>query len=447
MTAHIWRRVSWMPSFSIVFSLSLLLRLFFIALTDPILKNDSFGYMSIARQIPDLTYDDGSRTPIYPLFVAMFQVDPSHVRLAQMSLGLLTTAGLFWLGWHLTRNNWISALCGASYGLNVAQIQNESEVATEALAACLLILSIAVVLSISETNRSIQGKYLLLGILVTLAALTRPMLAFMPVLVLVALVAMKRARRNLWIYLVVGFIPILAWCTFNQVRFGMFGLTTITGYNLTDHSGKFIEYAPDQYAYIKQPYLNKRNDHGGDAHNVIWLVEGQIRRSTGQSVPELSKTLTQMSLTLFAQHPTWYLESVGIGWAEFWNTTGFTKRCKCHGSTVSALVDWIGIAEKVFVVGVNLVFVLLSPVICVRYLAGKAPATDTVATASAIVWASSIVQAAFESGEAGRYSIPLQPLMALVVFVVLPSFQQAVSTEDHVRRWLPSALWNHGRSG
>jgi hypothetical protein len=66
------------------------------------------------------------------------------------------------------------------------------------------------------------------------------------------------------------------------VEAGYFGLTAPGGYSLTNHSGVFMELAPDRYAPIRDLYLHYRttlDNHTG----TIWKAYPDIFESTAYS--------------------------------------------------------------------------------------------------------------------------------------------------------------------
>ena len=67
-------------------------------------------------------------------------------------------------------------------------------------------------------------------------------------------------------------------------RFDLFSLTTMTGYHLVQHTGYYFEDVPDEYAEIRDIYLDFRDariEERGSQGNTIWDAIPVIMEATG----------------------------------------------------------------------------------------------------------------------------------------------------------------------
>lgn len=417
----------WLPWFVTLLVVCVALRVFILVITDPIIEPDTSTYVQLAHELVsgNLSGDNGARTPAYPLLLILTGSNPFSVRIAQMLLGLVATSALFFVAWKLTRNGLLSTLVAASYGLSMLQVRYEDDLMTETLTTSTLLLTIAVLTAtVDNPRRLLRSKLVVLGALVSVVALARPSFLYLPVVFLLPFVAaLKPYRRSMLYYILPAFIPIIVWSLFNYERLGYLGPTTLGGYNLTNHSGAFIEYAPARYSAIKTIYLEARAANGGKYHNAIWMPNAITRmmQVTGQSFPELSKTLTSMSIGLFVSHPVLYLRSVSESWLQFWNAPGAdTWRWEqgVHNPTVRTALALLARAQRAPIVGANAIFLLAVLVAACMQLLRKRPVTDCVGwTVIAIVLLSSAVSAAME-GPNSRFGLPIQPLVALMVITL-----------------------------
>jgi hypothetical protein len=222
----------------------------------------------------------------------------------------------------------------------------------------------------------------------------------------------------------------LGWSMVNQHTVNYFGVTTTTGYNLSNHSGAFMEFAPPQYSEIARIYLRYRAwqiPRMGSQTMTIWYAESEIKRKTGLSTAELSKQLTRMSLEMFAEHPLLYLESVARSWIRFWGFgiyryIGFFK--DSAGSTVYALLIVFGSLQ----LGINVMFLVIAAYSITRWMRGQA-SFDFDLGVIAIVLAASVVQAFMEYGENIRY---LAPLVPLTIYSVVTFTWRAIASRGGV---------------
>jgi 4-amino-4-deoxy-L-arabinose transferase-like glycosyltransferase len=416
--------------------ISLGLRIFLILIMNPGIENDSPSYLNLAHQIArlNLTGDTGFRTPIYPLFILLFNFNLDWIRLGQTVLGLILLTMLFWTAWHFTGNCVVSFLAGAFYGFNLAQIYFESKVLTETLTTFLVITCLVIFIRLPEIPRTKRMVYWVLGtgMVSALAALTRPLFLFLPPMLAVILFLKlgdrglaSRLRYAVLLFLP-GFLLVGGWSIFNYFRLDYFGPSTFTGLGLADHSITFIQYAPDEYAVIRDIFMNLRQREGTHVVN-IWEGLDQILKATGEAFPQLSKTLTQMSLYLIVRHPFLYLESVGVTWVRFWNEPGWWTWPAIRSETLQIGVAYAWRIEKYFLVFFqNLPFLILVAYSTIRWITNKFRTLVWghfyLATMGTVILTASMIQALVERGDTTRYAIPVQPMIGFIVIVSLCQF-------------------------
>ena len=289
---HLWNNKTTVWFIGVIVA-SIVFRVVFLLSTSYVTATDSEAYIDFAKQIAqhNLTQDNGFRTPGYPIFMALFANNLNLVRIAQMALGILITAILFMIVWTLTHNTLLPVLAAASYGLNLSLITYENTILTETLATFLVVLSVALFIFILEkivSRRSILVELLVLGGVSAFVALVRPLFLFLSplygIIILVKLLQENYQRRRLLLF--VFFVPFIllvgGWSTYNYMRFGYWGPSTGTGYSLADHSIRYIQYAPDQFAIIRDIYLAVGKQLGTTNLNV-WSGDAinRVLRKTG----------------------------------------------------------------------------------------------------------------------------------------------------------------------
>jgi len=444
---HLWNNKTTVWFIGVIVA-SIVFRVVFLLSTSYVTATDSEAYIDFAKQIAqhNLTQDNGFRTPGYPIFMALFANNLNLVRIAQMALGILITAILFMIVWTLTHNTLLPVLAAASYGLNLSLITYENTILTETLATFLVVLSVALFIFILEkivSRRSILVELLVLGGVSAFVALVRPLFLFLSplygIIILVKLLQENYQRRRLLLF--VFFVPFIllvgGWSTYNYMRFGYWGPSTGTGYSLADHSIRYIQYAPDQFAIIRDIYLAVGKQLGTTNLNV-WSGDAinRVLRKTGWSFSQLSRELTQMSIYLFVHHPFLYLRNVFWGWVHFWNTASpmvASTGGKSLFITASKnnLLKVLNIYEHIERYGTilifNVPFLLLVGAILIRGLFKHGPKNIGISLSVLlmiiVVLITSITQAMMEYGmdynNAERYALPVRGLIVSVVLIEL----------------------------
>jgi 4-amino-4-deoxy-L-arabinose transferase-like glycosyltransferase len=405
------------------------IRVIFILASIPGIQNDTPSYIALAHAIAqfNLSGDNGFRTPIYPVFILLFNYNNELIRIGQTILGLLILSGIYWISWHYTRSILVAWIAGALYGFNLAQIYFESNILTETLATFFIVLCILVFIIGIEHKKKGYLIYWMLGtgVLAALTALTRPLYLYVPVLLAIVLFVLQvqESLKNRIIQSIILILPAVlligGWSVFNYFRLGYFGPTTFTGYGLVDHSITFIQYAPDKYAKIRDEYLILQIIEGTKAVNV-WDGYEQIQAATGETFVQLSKTLAQMSIYLIIHHPILYAKSVIITWIRFWNEPGWWTWPFVISEKNQLIFAYAWRIEKYLLVIVQnstfLILVFISTIVSVvkksRQLVWKENGLGLMAL---IIITASIIQAIMERGDVTRYSIPTQPFVACVV--------------------------------
>jgi hypothetical protein len=386
---------------------------------------DTGSYLQLAEQIAHLDFSeyDGTRTPVYPLLLLLAGKSPFGIWFIQSVAGILTSLFLFALMFEQTRKVSFAFSIGVIHSLALNELFFEANLLTESISAFLLVLSVFFFSKLTMSERKIWPA-ISLGVISSLLALTHPLFAFAGPLYSLILLLLLQGRNRIWAPLIVLLcftLPVAGWITFNKTTLDYAGITTFTGYNLSNHSGGFMEYAPP--SKIRDIYLRYREEkvkQEGESHNMtIFQAEDEIMAETGLDLVELSRELTRISLQLFVEHPALYFQSVFETWVSFWAAPNYWKLDRVKSPTVATLLAGLWEVEMWLVRVMNLLFVFLAAGLAVRIVLFRGyaePALRVPIAIAALVIATSLVLALFEHGNT-RYSIPTQPLM--ITFVLL----------------------------
>ena len=242
----------------VLIGLWIVTRGFLFLLYAPQLAPDTFSYQSLASQIANLDFHkyNGFRTPGYPLLILLAFNNDYMIWVIQSILGLLTAILIFFIiRLHGVNVKW--SFAGAALQLlALNEIFFEAIILTETLATFLAVL-VCYLFIYSVIHKSSWYLLVAVGIVSALLTLTRPQYLFIIPLLALFIIIFFRSKRvsSLLIFLIFALLPVIGWMSFNKEKTGYFSITTWLGYHLTNHSGAFMEFAPDEYAVIRDIYL------------------------------------------------------------------------------------------------------------------------------------------------------------------------------------------------
>ena len=411
----------------------------------PVTPLDSETYLQLAGQLGHLDFSDyiGQRTPGYPLLLMAVGSHFTMLWFLQACLSLVAALLMF----RIVRGNggaWGLAIGVAlTYLLALNTLFYEAAVLTETLSACLLILVSYLFLGAVRTGMTLRAS-VGIGLAAALLALTRPAYVFMvPLLGLLLCFARGRYRlAQVVVFVVVAGLPVGGWMAFNKAQIGHFSLTSLLGYNLSNHTGAFMEKAADEHALFRDIYLKyrkiKMQATGSHPMTVFWARD-ELKQASGLGEVELSARFQRISVELIARHPDLYLSSVVKAWASFWAVPRFGQDDVLGPPAVKIWLDGIGKIQHALLRLLNVVFLLSSLLMlfCVfrrrRSGLGEFLAPAFMAT---VVLATSVVQALAEYGENPRYFIPSQPLVIACTAMALAAFVHSFRGQRNFRRSL-----------
>jgi hypothetical protein len=447
----------------IVFAVAIIERVALLALYQPVSYSDTASYRRLAESVlRGFTRYDGTRTPGYPVFMALVGND-NRVWLVQLFLGLITTLLLFYIGWKLTEKPWFGGVVALAHTLNLGQLFFESDLLTETLTTFLLILTMAGGLywMLNPKKHSLWLAFAL-GLTSALTLLVRPLFIYLPFWLLLFIALQIRPTSqpiNLeegqqtkehahpaflrlihWRVGIAFLVPVIllvgGWASFIYANYGDWSLTTMTGYHLMQHTGVFFEYVPDEYAALRDTYIKYRDAHiaqYGTQTNTIWEAIPEMTQVSGYNFYELSRVLTRISIQLILKHPILFLKNVIQGWWMFWLAPVYWSAEALRFPWLAMVINPAILIERALLFMTNLVFILTS-LICAlsEFLSALRhkpflitfrptdPARHTFLWfLLGNIWIASILQTLLDHGDNPRFLVPLQSLVILWVLIYL----------------------------
>jgi 4-amino-4-deoxy-L-arabinose transferase-like glycosyltransferase len=417
----------------ILLAVNVVVRLLLWLVYEPVPFNDTLGYLELAQQMQalDLSQNSAARSPGYPFLLWLAGIDYRVVWAFQSVLGLMVSLMLFGLAYYHTGDEWVALLVGLTHTLAINQLFFEAAILTEALSVFLLVASFFLFVMTGRDQELGGFPLVILGVVVGLAVLTRPLLLVL-IPLNVAFLGVRWWRQRMgggrWVLSILAFavpalVLVLGWSGVNYRTAGYFGVSAILGYNLVEHAGPFMELAPEEDAELRDIYLGYR-DKGvaetGSTLFTIWDAVGDMRAATGLSFTGLSGALTDLSVGLFVRYPGLYLRSVATAWTEFWGSAISWDPNKVGAPLLSTPLRWLWRIERAALIAVNLAFLVIAAH-SVLTLKRKPHPYDYDPEAHwfviTLVLLSSMAQAMLNLADNGRYSVPYQPLITYTVIL------------------------------
>lgn len=405
-----------------------------MAVVFPILiAPDSAGYIDVARMIVrgDFSGYDGSRTPLYPLLIALAGFGNGRVVLVQHTMGVLTAVWVYFIFLRITGRRGWSLAAALVAGLNTGMIAFERAVLTESLTALLLTATVLLFLRASDSSTNKLVWLVSAGVLSGLAALARPAMIYLPVLL--GVLVLWRLRKEKWMVTLgrsaaaalPGILLIVLWSGFNYRHTGYFLPSTVGGIGLINHTGAFIEDAPPEYDQIKRIYLAYRARQlaeRGNQRMTVYLARQELMDSTGLNSAELDARLRELSLSLILRDPLKYGASVCLAFALFWRAAWYTNQ-----GGIAAVLTGGSLPMRLFVGGYLLIHTLLTVLFLVMPVArrlwtglgSRLEFGTGWLTVYAVTLTGALLQALIALGENPRYGAPFEPLVLPAGAVVL----------------------------
>jgi len=422
---------------------------------------DSLSYLAPAISLLDRrgygSQENAYRTPIYPLFLAAIispldhhdlstcreprvpaclgdiQSEPSTdanlraVTRAQIILGFATIGLIYYFAWRVAKNSWVAALCALTYPLDLSTGYWEISLLTEALATFLLALTVTITLIASNTTCHRLLAHTALGISLAALALCQPIYLVYAGVVAVFLIfiqtpasvilseaknlvmqwsnkTLRSAQGDILIVLFIPTLALFAWSLRNYFADGFFTPSSLSGYNLTQMVGPFMELAPEQYRDLAEIYVDTRNERmpiRGTHSGTIFFAYREMLDARKTTWAGLSRDLQDLSLQLILKNPLGYLQVASESFTQFWK---YGLGRQNPGLPASyAWVSWFFDAR----VQQTLMFLFWLTPLGLWLARGYHRDTIWVWFAIATVWYVALFSSALNFGDNERYRVPV----------------------------------------
>ncbi|NSW52427.1 MAG: hypothetical protein HPY85_07980 [Anaerolineae bacterium] len=421
----------WLP----VLLVAILARLPWLITPSAVAFGDTQGYLQMANVLRNafenglvggLPGNLGARPPIYSLFLLLCQMQGKCVIMIQATLGLVITAAILVLTWRLTHSTAATVILGLFPAMNLAQIFFERALLSEALASASLLLCAGLLGFFDPPGEVLsRWRWLAAGLLAAVCILTRTAFLYLvPVGVAVVWLQPQNGRKKATasvFFLLPLVVSLLGWSWINSLNTGQFTLSTITGYNLINHTGAWFEILPDEDAILRDIYLQYRSERlqeSGTQSMTIWRALDPMMEASGLNYFSLSNELTRLSGKLIAQQPDKYLASVAKAWVGFWKVPIYWQLESIPNPLIRQLLQAIWWVERMLQIAANLVFLCLAGYFTYQATRRSLNGLQVkLCQSTLLILSASFLQALVELGENPRYGYPTQIIVMWVVVI------------------------------
>lgn len=395
----------------------------------PSLDMDSPTYMELAGQLQSLNFSDynGQRTPMYPLLLLVGR-DIHVIWVLQSCMSLMTAILIFFTVKSSADARRLAVGASIAYLSLLNVLFLEGAILTETASAFLVTLACYLFLAARRRGVTIWSA-VGIGLVVAALALTRPQYVFMVPLLVILLWLNSSRHRGVYafVFLLAAAIPIGGWMSFNKQHIGHFTLTSLLGFNLTNHTGAFMEKASDEDALLRDIYLKHRDRkirQTGSHEMTIFWARDELKQASGLGEVELSTRFLRISKQLITDHPFLYLGGVAKAWASFWAVPGYWELRDINSAGAFEGFRMVWKIEHPTMRLLNVIFLLCSGLLFWSVVRNPTSIPEQLVAPSfmaVVVLSTSVVQALAEYGENPRYYIPSQPLVIMVTALAIPS--------------------------
>lgn len=381
---------------------------------------DSRDYIVLAEQIKNLDFSEyeGGRVPMYSVLILISQ-NLNILFYIQLFLHFLNSYIIFSFLNNLTNSKIISFFASLIYLTYPPAINIARGIMSETLATTLILLSFYYFYRAFKLKKF---NYLILVVLLSsLAALTRPIYLNLPVLLIIFTSFKLYKTKNKSAFKIVSFqtalliLLILPVFIFNYILLNQFTFTTLLGCNLTSTVSICIEDKSDNYKYERRIYVEERDkllSNSNHSNRTIWFASNRLTEEKNYKFPEISKIFFIVSINTILEHPGCYLRNVLTGIYKFWNPL--------QGRIFSDIKKILSNFSRILLTTINILFIL-----SVFFLKSKKnEKSDDIDRFTAIfififVFFISITQAMTEYGDNFRFSYPTVPLIIVISFYII----------------------------
>ena len=209
-----------------------------------------------------------------------------------------------------------------------------------------------------------------------------------------------------------------SWAFSNKQNTGYATLSSYFGYNLAQQTVNFIHKAPDDYAAVRDIYveqIEKDKEQLGYTYYSIWDAYQPMMKATGYNFYDLSNELANMSKATIIANPKDYIKQVFLSWKLFWGVKLYWDQSHISNPAVVIVYKSIWFLQRPLIVFGKILFVGLFLWSFIKGVLRKRISVHLLSFIFALVILGSILQAAIIYSDNYRFSFPYLPAIIIVL--------------------------------
>ncbi|MES2863612.1 MAG: hypothetical protein V4666_05800 [Bacteroidota bacterium] len=376
-----------------------------------LLTNDSQTYIDLAKLISSGSINGyfGGRSPGYSLVIAFLGNSIELLVLFQIIVGIVSSIFWYKILKHFKFNSIFSLTVSLFFSSFLHVLSYENAILIETINLFLVTLLIYYIL-----KNQVLGTAFCLAILVLL----KPFYIYLPFVIFTYFVYnnpnWKTIIKQKLVLLILPLFVFISWSYVNFLNTGYFVSSTYFGLNKIQNCVNFIEKAPEEFNWIKTPYLKQRELHSqnglGNPMCIWYAVDNGDFEYKKMSFPQLSNEFGKCADATIKNNFGLYIKQVILlSFKEFWNV----EMVSSNSLESSVFLKYVWSFECVFLRIIKTVFLLLVPIYIFQFLKNRVFNTELLLVL--IVLSSAILQALVVYGSNARYSFPFEFIMITIV--------------------------------
>ena len=401
---------------SILVILSLVFRVLFYYLNQKILlPNDSQTYIDLAKLISSGSIKGyfGGRSPGYSLLISFLGNSLQFVVFFQIVIGIFSTVLWYKILNHFKCDSFVSLTISLFFSSFLHVLSYENAILIETINLFLITLLIYYIL---------KNHILKIAFCLAILVLLKPFYIYLPFVIFTYFVYnnfnLKNIIKQKLLLLILPLLVFVSWSYVNFVNTGYFVSSTYFGLNKIQNCVNFIEKAPEEFKWIKEPYLKQRDLHSekglGSPMCIWYAVDKGDFDYKNLSFPQLSNEFGKCAdITIKNNFGLYIKQVIFLSFKEFWNV----EMVSANTFENSKGLIHIWNLERIFLRLIKILFLFLIPVYIFRFLKNRLFSIELLLVL--IVLSTAILQALVVYGSNARYSFPFEFIMITIVLLFI----------------------------
>ncbi|CAM4281872.1 hypothetical protein [Flavobacterium terrigena] len=401
---------------SILVILGLIFRILFYFFNQNILlTNDSATYLELAKLISSGSIKGyfGGRSPGYSLLICFFGNSIELVVLFQIIIGIISSVFWYKILKHFKFNSIISLAISLVFSSFIHVLSYENAILIETINLFLVTLLIYYILK----NQILETSFCL-----AILVLLKPFYIYLPFVIFVYFAYnnfnWKVIIKQKMIVLILPLFVFISWSYVNFLNTGYFVSSTYFGLNKIQNCVNFIEKAPEEFNWIKAPYLKQRALHSenglGNPMCIWYAVDNGDFEYKKMSFPQLSNEFGKCADATIKNNFGLYIKQViFLSFKEFWNV----EIVSSNSLESSIFVKYVWKFQSVFLRIIKTLFLLLIPIYVFKFFKNRLFSIELLLVL--IVVSTAVLQALVVYGSNARYSFPFEFIMITIVLLFI----------------------------